>query len=110
MNRNFFLYDDLQKIVLKTEGVARIIRENLASLGGSIDCMFVYGSFANRSSGAKSDIDLFIVGDVDENRIIPLVRKSEQTINREINYTLMRRNEFAQRRKNRGSFRKECNG
>ena len=28
----FFLYDDLQKIVLKTEGVARVIRENLAGL------------------------------------------------------------------------------
>ena len=56
------------------------------------------------SSGAKSDIDLFIVGDVDENRIIPLVRKSEQTINREINYTLMRRNEFAQRRKTGDPF------
>ena len=104
VNKDFFLYDDLQKIVLKTEGVARIIRENLASLGGSIDCMFVYGSFANRSAGAKSDIDLFIVGDVDENRIIPLVHKSEQAINREINYTLMQRNEFAQRRKTGDPF------
>jgi predicted nucleotidyltransferase len=104
VNGDFFLYDDLQRIVLKTEGVARIISENLASLGGSIDCMFVYGSFANHSAGATSDIDLFIVGDVDENRVIPLVRTSEQVINREINYTLMRRNQFAQRKKTGDPF------
>jgi len=100
---DFFLYDDLQKIVLRTEGVARIIQENLTGLG-SIDCMFVYGSFAGRTAGAKSDIDLFIVGDVDEDRVIPLVHTSEQTINREINYTLMRREEFARRKKSGDPF------
>ncbi len=100
---DFFLYDELQKIVLKTEGVARVIWENLAGLV-PVDCMFVYGSFARRDAGAKSDIDLFIVGDVDEDRVIPLVHESEQTINREINYTLMRRDEFVQRKRSGDPF------
>ena len=66
--------------------------------------MFVYGSFARHDAGAKSDIDLFIVGDVDENRVIPLVHESEQATNREINYTLMRRDEFARRKQNGDPF------
>ena len=84
--------------MLKTEGVARIIKEKLGDTK-DIDCMFIYGSFARGSAGAKSDIDLFIVGDVDENTVIPLVHESERALNREINYTLMRSNELKKRKK-----------
>lgn len=97
VDRDFFLYNDLQQIVLKTEGVARIIRENL-SLLENIECMFIYGSFAKGTAGGKSDIDLFIVGDVTEEVLIPLVHTSERAINREINYVLMHGSEFTRRR------------
>jgi predicted nucleotidyltransferase len=103
VNHSFFLYDDLQKIVLKTEGVAGILRDSLAVQGG-IDCMFIYGSFAKGTAGAKSDIDLFIVGNVDENALIPLVHSSEQAINREINYTLMPGREFRKRKQSGDPF------
>ena len=84
--------------MLKTEGVARVIRENLSTLQ-NIECMFIYGSFAKGTAGRSSDIDLFIVGDVSEDVLIPLVNRSERVINREINYTLMHGSELAQRRK-----------
>ena len=98
MNRDFFIYDELQKIVLKTEGIAKIIKEDLARVS-NIECMFIYGSFAQGTAGAKSDIDLFIVGDVDENSLIPLVHTSERAINREINYTLMHSDELRKRKR-----------
>lgn len=97
VNRDFFLYGDLQQLVLKTEGVARTIRENLSSLQ-DIECMFIYGSFAKGTAGGGSDIDLFIVGDVSEEALIPLVNASERMINREINYTLMHGSEFMRRK------------
>ena len=103
VNRDFFLYDELQKIVLKTEGVARHLGENL-SAPGEIQCMFIYGSFASGTAGAKSDIDLFIIGDVDENTVIPLVHESERALNREINYTLMRRDELKKRKRSGDPF------
>lgn len=103
VNRDFFLYEELQKIVLKTEGAARQIKENLAGLD-TIQCMFIYGSFASGTAGAKSDIDLFIVGDVDENKLIPLVHESEQALAREINYTLMQPGEFRKRRQSGDPF------
>lgn len=97
VNRDFFLYSDLQQLVLKTEGVARVIRENLSSLQ-DIECMFIYGSFAKGTAGGGSDIDLLIVGDVSEEVLIPLVNASERMINREINYTLMHGSEFTRRK------------
>jgi predicted nucleotidyltransferase len=68
-NRSFFLYDELQKIVLKSEGVARVLREHLAQ-APAVRCMFIYGSFARGEAAEKSDIDLFIVGDVEENDLL----------------------------------------
>jgi len=109
VNRDFFLYTDLQQLVLKTEGVARVIRENLSSLQ-NIECMFVYGSFAKGTAGGRSDIDLFIVGDVNEEVLIPLVHTGERAINREINYTLMRGSEFAQRKETGDPFVKNVMG
>ncbi len=97
VNQDHFLYPELQKIVLKTEGVAAIVREILAG-GIGIECMFIYGSFAHGTAGAKSDIDLFIVGTIDESRLIPLVHECEKATGREINYTLMTRNELAGRK------------
>ncbi|MDD5023972.1 MAG: nucleotidyltransferase domain-containing protein, partial [Methanoregula sp.] len=78
-------------------GVARILKEKLG-VTKDIDCMFIFGSFARGTAGTKSDIDLFIVGDVDENTVIPLVHESERILNREINYTLMRREELTKRK------------
>ena len=103
VNRSFFLYNELQKIVLKTEGVASVIRDSLADQRG-FECMFIYGSFAKGTAGAQSDIDMFVVGDIDENVLIPLVHKSEQVIGREINYTLMPGREFRKRKESGDPF------
>ncbi len=103
VNRDFFLYEDLQRILLKTEGVAQVIKEQITNLK-TIDCMFIYGSFATGKAGAKSDIDLFIVGDLDENQLIPLIHESERAINREINYTLMHRDEMRKRKRTGDPF------
>jgi predicted nucleotidyltransferase len=103
VNQDFFLYEDLQKLVLKTEGVARVLKERLSGMA-YIRCMFIYGSFAKGNAGSKSDIDLFIVGDIDENELIPLVHESEQVLHREINYTLMRSGEFEQRKRDGEPF------
>lgn len=97
-----FLYPELQRIILKTEGIAGEIRTSLS--GEAVTCMFIFGSFAKGSAGAGSDIDLFIVGDVSEDRLIPVIHTCEETLGREINYTLMSREEFTLRKKNSDPF------
>lgn len=103
VNRTFFLFEELQKIILKTEGVAALLREHLDRLG-TIECMFIYGSSATGKAGATSDIDLFIVGDVDEGQLIPLIQETEKQLNREINYVVMRNEELRVRREGGDPF------
>lgn len=99
VNTAHFLYPELQKIILKTEGISDLLKRGLGH--EEIACMFIYGSFARGTAGEKSDIDLFIVGSLDEDRLIPVIHACEQETGREINYTLMTAGEFAER-KNRG--------
>jgi predicted nucleotidyltransferase len=102
VNTGHFLYPELQKIVLKSEGVSGILKRALA--GEEIACMFMYGSFAKGTAGAKSDIDLFIVGSIDEDRLIPVIHSCEQETGREINYTFMTSDEFKKKRKQGDPF------
>ncbi|HRD02923.1 MAG TPA: hypothetical protein PLP57_09850 [Candidatus Saccharicenans sp.] len=46
----------------------------------------------------KSDIDLFIVGKIEENQLHQLLSDIEKEIGREINYTLMTKKEFMARK------------
>ena len=97
-----FLYPDLQKVLLKTEGAVGIIHTALSE--EPIECMFIYGSFAKGSAGSGSDIDLFIVGNIDEDQLIPVIHSCEQATGREINYTLMTKWEFRKRKRENDPF------
>ena len=66
--------------------------------------MFIYGSCASGNAGAQSDIDLFIIGDLDENQVIPLVHQSEHSLIREIKDTLMQRDDLKKRLKTGDPF------
>ena len=103
VNQDFFLYHELQKIVLKTEGVGRTLRDQLRDLQG-ISCIFIFGSFAAGKAGADSDIDLFIVGDVEEDLVLQAVLDAERTLQREINYTLMTDREYRDRQQKQDPF------
>ena len=102
VNTAHFLYADLQKIILKTEGIAGSIQNALT--GEAVTCAFIYGSFAKGTAQERSDIDLFIVGSVAEDNILPLIYKCEKESGREINYTLMTDNEFRKRQKDNDPF------
>lgn len=96
VDHTFPLYEELTAIILKTEGVAKVIAERLDGIG-AIDQMFIYGSFARGEAGAESDIDLFIVGQVDEGRLIVAVQETEEALGREINYALFTPEEMEER-------------
>lgn len=103
VNKNMPIYNELTNIILKTEGVAKLLQENLSELG-KVKNAFIYGSFASKKAGLNSDIDLFIIGKVDENQLIMLIKKVEKKLSREINYVLFGPNELKERIKNKDPF------
>lgn len=103
VNTDHFLFVDLQRILIKTEGMAARIRTALEGFSG-ITCAFLYGSFAQGTAGPRSDIDLFIVGTIGENELIPAIHECEEETGREINYSLMSPEEFRRRKNGNDPF------
>jgi len=103
VNKKMPIYEELKSIFLKTEGVGKVIGENLAQLG-KIKAAFIYGSFAKGEETLSSDIDMMIVGDVNEKKLIPLIRELEEKFSREINYVLFTSKEFQSKIKLKDPF------
>ncbi len=57
------VFAELQGLVLKTVGLADVLRNALAPLASQIEVAFVYGSVAKQQDTAQSDIDVLIVSD-----------------------------------------------
>jgi hypothetical protein len=73
VNRDFPLYPELSRLVLKTEGLSLAIRQHLEALGG-ISYAFLYGPLAQEGGAWTGDLNLFLVGEVDPARFPQAVR------------------------------------
>jgi len=57
------VFDELRALVLKTVGLADVLRAALAPVSKDVRAAFVYGSIAKGHDTAASDIDLMVVSD-----------------------------------------------
>ena len=57
------LFSELRSIILKTFGLADVLRQALAPIASQVHIAFIYGSIAKQEDTATSDIDLMLVGD-----------------------------------------------
>jgi predicted nucleotidyltransferase len=103
LNRAYPLFPELKQIVFKTEGVEGSLRALVYKYEG-ISLAFIYGSYAKNKENKTSDIDLAIVGDIPRNEFTRQIRELELKLNREINFTSYREEEFIKERKGEGSF------
>lgn len=97
------LFPELQRLVLKTSGIADQVTTALGSLEG-LSRLFIFGSMADSTAGPDSDLDLCIVGDVDEDLLIGAVARLEQQLGREVNYVLFTPGEFEERQRGGDPF------
>jgi len=102
VNKKMPIYNELVSIILKTEGVAKELQDSLSERG--IEAAFIYGSFASGKATADSDIDIFIIGGVDEDKLILKIREIEKKLSRDINYVLFTAKGFEERRKSKDPF------
>ncbi len=87
LNKNYPLYQELKGIVFKTVGVQASIANILTKMKG-LSFAFIYGSYARQKEHQASDIDVMIVGDINEDVLISKLDQLEGQIKREINYNL----------------------
>ena len=87
LNRSLAIFDEVSRIISKTIGLEAILSKGLQKILGIHTC-FIYGSIARGDEDALSDVDIFIIGKVDEDTVLKTVRKLEKEIARDINYTI----------------------
>lgn len=103
LNKKYPLFKELKSIFFKTVGIKGRLQQELAKIKG-IKEAFIYGSFARGEERPVSDIDIFVIGFIDEDELIDLVVRLEKKFDREINYILMTEQEFQKKINERNSF------
>lgn len=103
-NKHHPLFGDLLAIISKTVGLGGKIVENKHKLG-RINFALLSGRFARRlPPESEGKVDLLVVGEVKMNLLADLIKEEESQLKREINYSVMTRQEFEFRRKRRDPF------
>ncbi len=103
LNKAYPLYKQLKEIISKSAGIEGTLKKLAGGYNGVV-LAFIYGSFVQGRENRTSDIDLLIVGIVPRDDFIRKIRQLESRLNREINFTVFTEDEFAQKRKSKGSF------
>lgn len=103
-NKDCPIFKELQGLMIKTAGLADELRKALASLSKKIEIAAIYGSQARGTAESKSDVDLLIVGKVDELTLHRSIARAEKNLARTVNYTLLEWREFDRRRQEKGGF------
>lgn len=102
------VYEELRSIILKTFGLADVIRDALEPVTKEINLAFIYGSVAREEDTANSDIDLMLISDtLSYAEIFPLLETCNKQIGREVNPTFYSAQEWAEKRNKSNNFIKK---
>ena len=83
------LFPDLRSLGMKTFGLADRLREALQPMWDDIETAFVFGSMADGTAGATSDIDLLVAGDLDFFELSARLADAEKALGRPIHLNLI---------------------
>ncbi|MFH1665232.1 MAG: nucleotidyltransferase domain-containing protein [Candidatus Omnitrophota bacterium] len=87
LNTDLGVFKEINKIISSTIGIEAILKEGFQKIQG-IQISFIYGSVAKGEEDGLSDVDVFIIGEVEEDVVLGIVRGLEKEVSREINYTI----------------------
>ncbi len=104
VRNDYQFFGDLLSMVSKTTGLGKEIISNQKKIGRVNYAMFS-GKFARRKDRKKDDeVDILIVGDIVLPELANIIRIEESKRSKEINYTVMSREEYEFRKKRRDPF------
>ena len=99
------VFAELRSLVLKTMGLADVLRTALAPLAVQIDAAFIYGSVARQQDTAHSDVDLMVVSPMlGYGEVFGALEGATASLGRKINPTLYTPADWAKRVQNDNAF------
>lgn len=96
-NRDSPVFEELRGLVMKTGGLAHVVREALEPCEDQIDVAFIFGPVADGTDDALSRVDLMVVGDDTPWDISRLLGAVEPALGREIAVNIWSAGEFGDR-------------
>jgi predicted nucleotidyltransferase len=84
-NQKSPLFNELHGLIVKTVGVADLLRSALAPSIGQIKVAFIFGSIASGDERRTSDIDVMIIGRISFEGVVSLLSPAEEKLGREVN-------------------------
>ena len=85
LNKKHPLYEEIKSIISKTSGLENELKELVDKLD-NVECAFIFGSIAKGTENNNSDIDLMLIGNIDQDALTTMISYIESKIAREINY------------------------
>ena len=87
-NTEFFLYPELRSIALKTFGLIEPVREALQAYTDRIEEAFIFGSVVKGTDTGKSDIDVMVVGTVQQLELFEAASQLQQDLGRVVQFNV----------------------
>jgi predicted nucleotidyltransferase len=94
---------EIRSLVQKTIGIEARVREAIGDVPG-IEEAFLYGSYARGDERATSDLDLFVVGSVDQEALTERLADVERDLGRDVNIATYDREELERLRQDGDLF------
>jgi predicted nucleotidyltransferase len=104
-NQRSPVFTELRALVLKTSGLADVLREALTPVAGKVRAAFVYGSIAKGQDTAASDIDLMVISErLTYADLFGTLEDASARLERKVAPTIYSPKELARRRKQDSAF------
>jgi DNA-binding transcriptional ArsR family regulator len=104
LRNEYSLFGDLVSIVAKTTGLGKALIENRNKIGKVSFIMFSGKFVRTKERKREDDVDILIVGEVVLPELASIIRVQESKRGKEINYTVMSREELDFRKRRRDPF------
>lgn len=101
--KDYLFYSDLLTLVAKTTNLGGAIIKSRNKLG-KITAAVLSGKFVRHKPRSSEEVDLLVVGNVVLPQLAALVRSEESRREKEINYTVMTKEEFDFRKRRHDPF------
>lgn len=98
LNNRHPLLKEIESITRKTFGIEVELQSELNKIK-NISYAFLFGTYVKGGFRSGSDIDLYVVGDIDEDKLFDATQRVEETVGREINYHITGIGEFKDKAK-----------
>lgn len=103
VNTQYVYFQEMQRLVAKSTGLGYKLRKLRRKLG-QVNFVMFSGKFVENKPSRNDEVDLLVVGEIVLPELEALVADEEKKRGREINYTVLRPDEFEFRKTRRDPF------